>query len=403
MNASMKRLNKWWGSHWQISLLLAAVAVGIFMLVGYRLGGLTQGISEVERDTLAQYSSFHVIIDNPLNLPAKLLGWVLWHLPLHGATLMRLPSVLFGLAALIPFGYLLHRWYSRRAAILGTVVFACSSWFLHASRTATFESEFLWAILMLLALNVMLYEYHDKIVAVLGWALGMLALLFVPGMVWLVALNIFLQRGDISEARSTLDAWWQKVAIILGCILVGTILGLAIYRTPHLLYAWLGIPADWSNWQGLLLGLADSVLYFIVRGPNDPSLWLGRLPILDAFMSAMLIAGLLFYGNHLRAMRTRLLAIFFAAGAILTALNPAVHFSLLVPIAYIVALGGLTYVLHLWLKVFPRNQLARNLGIMVVTVLVAASCIYNLRSYYVAWVHADATKATMHTDLIPPR
>jgi hypothetical protein len=403
MNARMKKLKKWWKGHWHISLLLFVVALGIFMLVGYRLGGLTQGVSKVEVDTLAQYSSFHAIIDNPLNLPAKLIGWALWHLPLHGATLLRLPSVLFGLAALIPFGYLLHRWYSRRAAILGTVVFACSSWFLHASRSATFESEFLWAILMLLALNVMLYEYSDKLIAVLGWVAGMLALLFIPGMVWLVILNIILQRGDIVEAKAVLRTWWLKLGVVLACAIAIAALGFAIYRTPHLLYEWLGIPADWSNWKGMLIGLANSVLYLIVRGPNDPALWLGRLPILDAFMSAMLIAGILFYAKHLRAMRTRLLAVFFVAGAILAALNPAVHYSILVPIAYIVAIGGLTYILHVWLKVFPRNKLARNLGILVVTILVVASCIYNLRSYFVAWAHSDTTQQLMHEELTPRR
>ncbi len=106
--------------------MYASLVIALFLLLGYRLGSLTHGVSQAEWQTLGDYSSFHAIIHNPLNLPMKLVGWATWHIPLHSAALMRLPAALFGLGTLIPFAYLLKRWYGMRMTVLGTLVFACS-------------------------------------------------------------------------------------------------------------------------------------------------------------------------------------------------------------------------------------------------------------------------------------
>ncbi len=274
---------------------------------------------------------------------------------------------------------------------------------MHVSRSATYDVEFLWAIPTLLALNVILYEYSDRILAVLTWLAGMLLLLCMPGMVWLIIINLVLQRNELAEAWETLETWWLKSGAIVAVI--GIVGGLAalFYRRPDLLLPWAGLPAQLDDWLNVLKRFIDAFAYFIVRGPHEPGLWLGRLPILDAFVSAMLIAGLIFYGRHLSAARTRLLLLFTAVSAILTALSTSVRISSLVPLVYIIATAGLAYLLHIWLRVFPRNPLARGLGIGVVILLVSASCLYNLRAYYVAWPHNSETRQVFDEKLVPHR
>jgi hypothetical protein len=87
-----------------------------------------------------------------------------------------------------------------------------------------------------------------------------------------------------------------------------------------------------------------------------------------------------------------LLAAFFLFGFVLVGMGGPVGLSVLVPLAFVVAAAGIAYLLHEWLKVFPRNPLARGFGVALVTVAVLVSCVYNLRAYFVAWPAVDTTQ-----------
>lgn len=83
-------------------------------------------------------------------------------------------------------------------------------------------------------------------------------------------------------------------------------------------------------------------------------------------------------------------------GALLFALGGPVGISILVPIVYLMVAAGFGYLLHEWLLVFPRNPLARSLGFGLLGIAVTLTCVYNLRTYFVAWPHNPATKAAFH-------
>lgn len=390
----MKYFGQFFRSHWRIILLCGAVAVGLIFLLGYRLGRLTNGLSLLEVQNLHSYSSFHAILANPLNAPYKLVGWVIEHLVApSSAASVRLTSAVFGLATLVPFSYIVQRWYGLRAAIFGVILFATSSWFLHVSRVSQLDVEFLWASTTIVALHVLLHAHGDKFFVRLVWCIGMIVMIFIPGMVWLVLLNAILQREDIVDSCRDTKKVWSRIALPAVLILGVGLLAVAILRQPHTVLPWLGAPEHITSWPDVPKRFGDAFAYFVLRGPNNAVVWLGRLPILDAFTSVMLVGGLLFYIRHAQAPRTRLLAGFFVVGALLSAFNISVHFSMLVPLVYLVATAGIAYVLHEWLRIFPRNPLARGVGIAVVAVLIVAAGLYNIRSYFVAWPHTPATRA----------
>jgi hypothetical protein len=110
-------------------------------------------------------------------------------------------------------------------------------------------------------------------------------------------------------------------------------------------------------------------------------------------MIVCFLAGILFYLSHIKAERTQLLLALSAIGLLLTAAGGAVPRSLLVPLIYLVSFGGLAYILHYWLKLFPVNPIARRTGISLVAIAVALACAYNVRHYFVAWPHNPATQA----------
>lgn len=386
--------------YWRLSALILGIILASALLFGWHLGSLTRSVSNEEIQTLASYSSLHAIINNPLHAPLKLVAWALWHIPVHTPATLRAPFALFAVLSLVAFAYVLKRWYGIRLAVLGVCLFATSSWLLHVGRIALFDVSFLWAGVTLLALHVLFHAHSDRRLVRFTWLIGMLILLFVPGMVWLVLANIALQRDDLAANRQDIDSLWEKIAQPVLVVLALAGIGFLVYLHPRLGLDWLGAPHDWSDWQGMLKRLVDDAAYLVARGPQQPLLWLGRLPVLDAFSTVMLIAGSVFYARHRRSFRTLLLGSMSAVAALLIAISPVIHFSLLVPFTYAIIVGGMAFILHQWLKVFPRNPLARSLGIGLIAILVLAASAYNLRSYFVAWPHNTDTRAAF-TAILP--
>lgn len=399
MKAMVHTFRQFLVRHVRFALLCVAVLVASLLLYGRHLGSLTySAVSSNEIHSLASYSSLHAIINNPLHAPLKLVAWALWHLPWHNPASLRAPFALFALFSLLAMAYTFKRWYGTRMAVFGVVLVGCSSLLLHIGRLATFDVSFLWASASLVALHLLFHAHSDRFLVRHVWVIGMLALLFVPGMVWLILANVALQREDVAASLKDMSSLWEKVAYPLCSLIVLGGISYAVYRHPHIGLEWLGAPPQWTEWQGMLKRLGDTVAYFIIRGPHQPELWLGRLPLLDAFGTIMLIAGVIFYSHHLRSFRTILIGTFLAIEALLMTIS-ALPVSLLVPLVFAIIVGGMAYVLHQWLRVFPRNPLARGVGISLMGLLVVATSTYSLRSYFIAWPHNTETRATFTTAL----
>jgi hypothetical protein len=217
--------------------------------------------------------------------------------------------------------------------------------------------------------------------------------LFIPGFIWFVLLGIILGSSDIVAAWRQLGTWWKRAA---WAVIATAALAPMLYtfvRSPNLLLPWLGAPASWPSWQTLLHQFVDTGLALIYHGPHDPQLWLGRLPLLDALGLFALLAGIFFYARHIRATRAQMLLGSFILGIVLISLGGEVRMSVVLPIVYLVIAGGVAYVLHFWLGVFPRNPLARTIGITVVVAVIGLSCFYNLKQYFIAWPHNPETVA----------
>jgi hypothetical protein len=227
--------------------------------------------------------------------------------------------------------------------------------------------------------------------------------LYVPGAVWFVLLQLIWQRQLLAEAFGKLRNWfWQLLAVLLPTLALVP-LAYGFFKHLDIAYAlnWLGLPSTVPTYTQVAKNFAASLSFIFFRTPYDPSRWLGTLPLLGAFILVCLVAGCLFYGSHLHAERTRLLlSLTFISFLLLVAGGP-VSRSILVPLLYIVAFGGLAYLLHYWIGMFPRNITARWLGIGVVCVAIGLTVTYNLRHYFVAWPHNQDTRAAFRFQ--PPK
>lgn len=387
----MKRTRSYLAANRPYILLTLAVLAFLAWLMLYRLGSLVGGLSAGEHLAAVMPVGWHGLYHNALYLPLKVVRSVDFYLfPGHGLTLTRLPNTLFGVLSVVSFSWLVWLWHGRRTALIAGLLFATSAWVLHVSRLASFDALYLWALPTLLLMNVVLQRRPDKASAMYGTILLWGLLLYIPGMVWLVIINIFFQRKNIANGWRHLKRWWQKPLYLLAGAIWLPLLVENI-RAFGNLRLWLGLPAHLAAPLTLLKHFVGVFVHLFIRGPQYPELWLGKAPILDIFTLAMCLIGLYFYTKHWQASRTRLLGSFFLVGAVLAALGGPVSLSLLVPLLYIVAATGITYLLHEWMEVFPLNPLARGLGLGLIALAVILACTYNLRAYFIAWPHNQAT------------
>jgi hypothetical protein len=371
--------------------ILVAIILGFLLL--NRLGSLTGGLSVSEFQAANMAVGWHGIYHQPLYLLLKILRSIVFVLaPMHGKTLTRLPNVILGAGTIVIFSWLVYLWHGKRTTIFAGILFASSAWVLHASRLASYDVSYLITLPALLLANRTLYTYRKSR---LVWykSLAILVLtLYVPGMIWILILAVYFLKDQLIEGWKEFNTVLQRIASIAILLVPSIFLVLDLTRTGQL-KLWLGLPKHMASVPTLLKHFLAVPVHLFIRGPQYPDIWLAKAPALDIFSLIMCLTGIYFYGTHLKAARSRMLGGMFIIGWVLIALGGPVSLSLLVPLMYVFAAMGITYFLHEWLKVFPVNPIARGMGIGLISVLVCFAAIYNLRAYFVAWPHNEATKA----------
>jgi hypothetical protein len=395
----MKNIGHQLRAHRRRYALLAFAAAAVCFLLLYKLGSLVGGLSAGELAAARTPVGWHGIYHQPLYLPLNVVRSVVFFLFAdHGQTLTRLPNAFFGLLAIFAFGWLAWLWHGRRTAVFAGCLFAASAWVLHVSRLASFDVLYLWAMTTLLLAHVKLQRQATNpiifYVAMLLWGM----LLYVPGMIWLLLVEWWLQRRAIVAGWGHFSRWWQRMLYLLSSIIWLPLL-VDRLRSAATLKTWLGLPQQLDPPLTLLKHFVGVFVHLFVRGPEYHDVWLGRAPLLGVFALAASLIGIYFYARNFRAGRGRLLGGFFLIGAVLIALGGPVGLSLLVPLVYLFVAARIAFLLREWLRTFPLNPLARGAGISLVALAVALSCAYNLRAYFVAWPHNHDTKTTFRYHL----
>ncbi|HEY9715588.1 MAG TPA: hypothetical protein V6C72_19095, partial [Chroococcales cyanobacterium] len=243
----MKRLKHWWREHWRLASVITLCSVIVAGLLLFRLGSLAGNMSAGEAAAAHAAGSWHNLVDNPLYAPLKAVQWLLFFvIPHHGQTITRLPSVLFGVSSIWAFAYILRNWYGVRTAIFGTILFAFSSWFLHAARLADFDIMYLWGMLMLIATHIMVDRAKRSLTLLTATMLTAL-ILYIPGMVWLIALNLVWQWGTLWHQAKELFRWWHWLLAIFSFAVLVALLGWAFWQDTGLIRTWLGAPNHFAS------------------------------------------------------------------------------------------------------------------------------------------------------------
>lgn len=369
-------------------LLGTAGLLALVLLYTYKLGNVQPNMSPREVASIGRSVTREDIQANPLYLPQRVGAYILNRLHIQKVEAYRAISAFFTVFVIFLFYRLLRKWHSPRVALVSTTLFAASSWLLAVGRSATPTALLLiWFVLV----EGLFWVRHTKrrrfaiyLVTVL-----LFSSLYIPGTVY-----IFIILASLYGKRTV--ALFRKLSIKHQTILLSIML---LFFVPlvfslfknHLIKEWLLIPDKISPAIFLknLISLPKALIY---AAPYRPEFWIAGLPLLDLFSGTMLLLGLYSYRYYLKMKRTPLVWLCLVLLTLIIGLAGLDVAIMIIPFLYIVIASGIAFMLGAWFEVFPKNPIARNVGVVLMALAIVFSVFYHLQKYFVAWPKAPATR-----------
>ncbi len=380
---------------WQpFTLGLIGILIVCFML-WFQLNSLVPGLSVDESRTQAQIASntltIRGIMSEPFYLPYNTLIYALQKTDAASITALRSASALIGVIGVVALYVILKYWYATRMAILGTVLFSTSSWFLHTARLGV--SDISYILILVLIAAALWFQKSSRRKAYLATLVVLGAgLVYIPGMIWLLGAYFIWQFPKILKEIKKIQKQYLAIGFVLAGLFFMPLVSSFVRNPSSTLKQLLGLP-DTVPAPGALLSNSRGLFTDVfVNGPADPSMWLPGTPILSIFSIVMFVIGVIWLLRSLRLERARAQLSAIAIASILIILGGPAPLAILIPFIYIICVAGLTYMLNEWFVVFPRNPIARTAGASLITVAVVMTSFYGVTRYYIAWPNSPDTK-----------
>ncbi len=381
------------------SILFYLATILLLIYIGFfRLSYLMPGIAKPELASSKLILGWHGIQNNPLNLIINIVRSIIYKFATHKTAFdIRLPSVILGLSSMIGFYFLLKSYYGHKTAIIGSFLFDCTSLLLHLTRFGANGIEYVFSAVLILLINSFISkkELNKYIFSFLIFSL--LIVSFNPGMVWLIVLGFIINFREYLVNIKKLKNFSGFLVFILSILMPLALLIWYVIKSPLNIFSYLSIPVhNWNTFnylKDIVLTLKD---IFVFNSPN-PALWLGQSPVLDILALLSLIIGSAYLLRHFKSSRVKLIYASILLSILLIALNRnSITIGLVLPFLYIIITVGITYLLQAWYKVFPFNPVARFIGLSLIILIVFLSCLYNLRSYFVAWAYNPTSRSAFY-------
>ena len=378
---------------WRFLIVCLLIGIFAYILLFRGLNTLTGGLY-AQPETVSQQQSwtFSNILQNPVNAPHKLLTLSVIAFDNHNILVTRAVSAsLAGMFALLFYWIALH-WYSKRVALLATIMFVSSSGFLHIGRYGT--GMVLQMATLIVIGCILLYRRTKHETRMLYLVVSLLSLcLYIPGIIWFEIIGLIVMRKRMLHIIRKINKKHFLGLGLLVILLVSPLVAAVISNTSTLRDVF-AIPVHIPSANDLLQNLIHLMSSVFYRGYWPHEYWLHGAPLLTIAEGTLFVAGLL-----VLAQRPILRGNYFLLGSLilstlLITFGGSVTIAMLIPLVYLTIAGGIYYLLNEWLSIFPRSPVARFTGVALLTVLVATSVMYHLNAYYTAWSNAPETKAT---------
>lgn len=376
------RLLKHLSVSWQQYLLYGGALATAAIVLTFRLFKLVPYASSAEVAARESARTIDLLIQNPLFLPHKVAQLSLYVAGFDGLLASRFISVVFAFIAVLFFYRVVRTWYTPRVAFMASGLFLSASWLLHHARLATPSVLHLMSVALIWAGFRIAGNTRSEFTMALV-ILVILGLLFVPGFIWIILAGVLWQRRRVIAEVKSLHKAQLALLILVGLAVTG-VLAQAFVRDTSLLLTWLGLP-DTFALKETALRFVLTPYHVFIRAPFNPETWLGRLPYVNVAMGLLFGLGCYVLYKSITLDRIRALLGILVIGAALAALGGEVSLVIVLPLICLAIAAGIALLLQQWFTVFPRNPIARGIGVALVIALVGISAFYNLFQYFEAW------------------
>jgi len=367
------------------------LAAFIFSFYFWRLGTLTTGLGPAEVNARSSSSSLHLILDNPVYAPHKILAYAVQKIFGHGALALRSVSAVLAVLFLFCFYQLVKGWFGRLIGFFTTLFLAATPWFVLLARSAGPEILLLTPIVVLAS-----YYWLIRLKSWPAWLALLISsglILYLPGGLWLILLGGLLARKNLRQATEGLNLDEK----ILGTLILLVIFAPLVYanvRQPSALKPLLLIPAVWPSIVVGVKSIVWDVLALFWRTPVHADFAVGRLPMFNGGQIALALFGG-FALLKLARSKLYLLLGMVVFGILAAGINRSlVLLTLAAPAIALSVAAGLRYLYMEWRSVFPKNPLPKYLALALIASLVAIHVFYGLRYSLIAWPNSAATRST---------
>lgn len=386
------RLQSWVVNYWQSLAYMLSLVLFPLIVLTFRLTSLTKDTLFMREATeLAGAANKQVIFNNPLQILFKLPEYLLKIVKFNHLWTVRFVPVICGLIIVLSLYYVVKQWYGAKTALATLVMTSTSSWLLGYSRLATPDIVYPTLIAVGLAYGAWLRKTkHSGLTMLMGVLLG-LGFVYTSGLIWIAILAIFWQRKVIARRIAEAPKLTMTILIVVGVGIAP--LAWAIARQPALITNTAGFASDpLQGFSESGIKSVDIIQQLAVEGQKNATYGLVNVAILDIFTYVMAILGLLTLFSYRKLDRSKVLPALLVLIWFLASIGGPVPVVALLPIIYLLAAAGIGRMLSDWLSVFPRNPLARGIGLAVLATTVVFSSYYHLSKYFVAWPNSPATK-----------
>ncbi len=352
----------------------------------YKINSLLPGRNPYETEVIKRVQGYDLPWTNPIDTPYITLVKVFDKLGFDILLTARFLSAGMMVLSALMFYQLLRNWLlSPGKALVGTVLFATSSWTLIIGRGGHSVVAGIFLLLLIFTLSTRLYYTTRPFLDWLMLTVAVALALYTPVNVWFIFLAGVVSIFHIRSRQKIIPIkLWQKLIIVVIGLAAITPIVLAFIRDIEYLKILGGVNNHSSTIMDILLNAGNNLssIFFINR--NVTPFTVGRMPYLEIFSVFMFLIGCYYFERRLSLKRSKLLFGGLIVGLIVCSLSPdnAMRLSIMLPIIYIFIAAGVHESITRWLGVFPKNPIARGIGIIVLSVAVGFATSYHLSKTY---------------------
>ncbi len=376
-------------------VLLFLVIALAYITVGFKqLGKLA---NPIDLPIYLKIDSMRSLIENVPFFPFRALQFFVNHFFSGQIVALTLVSVMLAVLSLFIFYYVLIRWRSKRVALMGTFLLGTTGLFLVAARSVEPYIYYVFSACLIPLCFLIISEEGSKY-DLLFISVILALLLYTPGFWIFILIGLALAYSSILNMLSEFSIKQKALAFlafILGILpLISSFIINPLQIKGYLLgssYNIVSIKLALDN----ALALPSQLVY---SGLDDISVWLPNTPVIDVFTLAMIVLGIYAYKIGYHPVRFKGLIIFTLVSTVLAIVNGQKFIWVLIVPLILFATRGIGLMLQQWFAVFPKNPLARYVGVIVLCIALGTAGVFHLNRYFNAWP-AYLSKTNHHRQL----